>query len=95
MYRYRVPFRRQRYILAYRFSTRDLEGFVGLGPSEDQAHRDAINQVGRKCLIIREIRRNGEEFEFGRVIAVPAGTNLVTLEEYRLLCRHWNTCVRY
>ena len=78
--------------LVYRFSNGEVEGFKGCGFSAETARQDALNQIGRKVAIVRNARKNGEEFEHSRLSESFHG---LTPNEDAQVKRDWGTNVRY
>ena len=78
--------------LAYRYAAGEVEGFKGIGGTNEGARRDALDQIGRKVSIVRHARKNGEEFEHSRLIESIAS---LTPDEQALVKQDWGTNVRY
>ena len=54
--------------LAYRLPGEEVEGFVGIGASMDNARNDCLNQINRKLQIIAQVKQIGVFFEHSRLI---------------------------
>jgi hypothetical protein len=78
--------------LAYRLPSGEVEGFVGKGPSKDNARQDCLNQINRKLQIIAQVKQVEVFFEHSRLID---STDKLTAEEIETVKRDWACEERY
>jgi len=85
------------YRCAYRYSTGEVEGFVGISlQGEAGARQDAINQIGRKMVHINQTRRYRKlsEEAYGKVQLITSVKDLTPADK-AIIEADWNTGVRY
>jgi hypothetical protein len=78
--------------LAYRLPSEEVEGFVGIGASMDNARQDCLNQINRKLQIIAQAKRVAVLFEHSRLIE---SADTLTAEEIDTVKRDWACEARY
>ncbi len=78
--------------LAYRLPGEEVEGFVGIGASMDNARNDCLNQINRKLQIIAQVKQVEVFFEHSRLID---SADQLTAEEIETVKRDWACEGRY
>lgn len=78
--------------LAYRHNNEEVEGFVGIGFTREQAKSDCINQIQLKLKVIEEIDFKKVLFNDQQLIKSFAG---LTQREKEQIQSDWKTKLRY
>jgi hypothetical protein len=78
--------------LAYRLPSEEIEAFVGMGASMDNARHDCLSQINRKLQIIAQVKQVEVFFEHSRLIE---SADKLTAEEIEAVKRDWACAGRY
>lgn len=78
--------------VAYAYTDGSVEGFKGFGSTKKKAEGDAIDQIAKKILIVRETRPDEPPYHKSRLVTSPSRLKPEQVESVKA---DWRAGVRY